>query len=54
MAKATAEDKIIEATTCRRGIERLDEYDERIVELKKKMSKALQHNDHEYVCLIRR
>uniref|UniRef100_A0AC35GKA2 Uncharacterized protein n=1 Tax=Panagrolaimus sp. PS1159 TaxID=55785 RepID=A0AC35GKA2_9BILA len=48
MAKAKAEDKIIEATACKRGIERLDEYDERIFELKKKMSTALQHNDNEY------
>uniref|UniRef100_A0A914YRV4 Uncharacterized protein n=1 Tax=Panagrolaimus superbus TaxID=310955 RepID=A0A914YRV4_9BILA len=48
MAKANANDKIIEATACRRGIERLEEYDERIVELKKKMSSALQHNDFDY------
>uniref|UniRef100_A0AC34G7L3 Uncharacterized protein n=1 Tax=Panagrolaimus sp. ES5 TaxID=591445 RepID=A0AC34G7L3_9BILA len=48
MVKANVNDKIIEATACRRGIDRLDEYDERIVELKKKMSKALQYNDNEY------
>ena len=47
--KAISNDRIVEATTCRRAIERLNEYEERLVDMKQKMSQALQAKDYDYV-----
>ncbi|KAH7698972.1 Protein F28C6.9 a [Aphelenchoides avenae] len=46
--KALDEDREVEATVCLRAVQRLEEYEERMVELKHRMSEALAHNDIDY------
>ncbi|KAE9551583.1 hypothetical protein FO519_005190 [Halicephalobus sp. NKZ332] len=46
--KAMSNDRVVEANTCKRAVERLDEYEERLVEMKKKMSQAMQAKDYDY------
>uniref|UniRef100_A0A7E4URI7 NAM-associated domain-containing protein n=1 Tax=Panagrellus redivivus TaxID=6233 RepID=A0A7E4URI7_PANRE len=46
--RARGEDKEITAQTCKRAVQRLDEYEERIKDLLTKRSKALENDDFDY------
>ena len=50
--KALKDDRVVEATTCRRAVERLNEYEQRLADMKKKMSQALEAKDYDYVSFL--